>query len=167
MPWTYGKLPRKLQFFCLDTGRSVTRKQFREIHMPASVIKRVAAFALCDKQAGEIVFTDRNGNIFADEADNKISGTGAHANGAASAGVDINEHESSQHEEPPGIIMETEPNNLGQNLGPTTGAQLGANAGMPQGGSMQNGASAGMPEGIHTEIPGVPEGAHIDIPGVS
>jgi hypothetical protein len=75
--------------------------------MPASVIKWVAAFSLRDKQAGELVFTDRSGNIFADEADNEISGTGAHANGAASAGVDISEHKISQHDEPPGIIMET------------------------------------------------------------
>jgi hypothetical protein len=135
--------------------------------MPASIIKRVAAFALRDKQAGELVFTDRNRNIFADEADNEIGGTGAHANEAASAGVNISEHESSQHDETPGIIMETEPNNPVQNLGPTTGAQLGANAEIPHGGSMQDGASAGIPEGIHTEITGVPEGTHIEIPGVS
>jgi hypothetical protein len=174
MPWTYGKLPRKLHFFCLDTGRRVTQKEFREIPMPTSIIKQVAAFALRDKQASELVFTDRNGNIFADDAENEISGTGAHANEAASAGVDISEHEGPQ---PPGIIMETEPNNLGPHLGPTTGAQLGANAGVPQGGSMQDGASAGVPEGTHTEItgvlgggtgiPGVPgSGTHNEIPGV-
>jgi hypothetical protein len=133
--------------------------------MPASVIKRVAAFSLLNKQAGELVFTDRNGNIFADDADNDISGTGAHSNEAASAGVDISEHESSQHDEPPGIIMETEPNNLGPNLGPTTGAQLGATAGVHQGGSMQDGATVGVPEGTHNEIPGVPGGG-TEIPGV-
>jgi hypothetical protein len=131
------------KFLCLDTGRHVTRKQFRETTMPASVIKRVAAFSLRDKQAGELVFTDRNGNIFAYQAENEISVTGAHTKESTSAGVDISEHESSQHDEPPVIIMETDPNNPGQNLGPTTGAQLGANAGMPQGGSMQDGASAG------------------------
>jgi hypothetical protein len=84
----------------------VTRKQFREIPMPASVVQRVATFALRDKQAGELVFTDRNGNIFADGTENKISGAGANANEVASAGVDISEHESSPHDEPPGIIME-------------------------------------------------------------
>jgi hypothetical protein len=75
--------------------------------MPASVITLVAAFALYDKQAGELVFTERNGNIFPDDADNEISCTGAHANEAAIAGVDISEHESSQYDEPPAIIMET------------------------------------------------------------
>jgi hypothetical protein len=75
MHWTYSKLPRNLQFFCLDKGTRVTRKQFREIPMPASVIERVAAFAVRDKQARELVFTERNSNIFADEAENEISGT--------------------------------------------------------------------------------------------
>jgi hypothetical protein len=63
--------------------------------------------------------------------------------------------------------MQTEPNNSGQNLGPTTAAKLGANAGMPQGGSMQDGTFAGVPEGAQTEIPEVTECTHIDIPGVS
>jgi hypothetical protein len=124
-------------FLCLDTGRRVTRKQFREIPMPASIVKRVTAFALRDKQAGELVFTDRNGNIFADDTENEISDDGANANEAASAGVDISEHESSPHDdppdiisphdEPPGIIIEVEPNNLG----PTMGSQLGAPAEIP------------------------------------
>jgi hypothetical protein len=55
------------KFFCLDTGRRVTRKQFREVPMPASVIKRIAEFAERDQQAGELVFTERNGTIFPDE----------------------------------------------------------------------------------------------------
>jgi hypothetical protein len=168
MPWPYGGLPRKLQLFCLDTGRRVTRKQFREIPMPASVVQRVAAFSLRDKHAGELVFTNRNGNIFADDTENKISGAVANANEDASAGVDISEHESSPHDEPPGIIMETEPNNPGTNLGPTMGAQLGVTAGVPQGGNIQDGAITGVPEGTHSEIPGVsgPPGGDIGIPGV-
>jgi hypothetical protein len=141
-------------FFCLDTGRRVKRTQFREIPMPASVVKRVAEFAERDQQAGELVFTDRNGIIFTDEMENEISGTGANGNYAASAGVDINEHASSPHDEPPGIIMETEPTNLSQ----TMGAQLGVTAGVPQVENTKHAVIAGVPEGTHNEIPGVSDG---------
>jgi hypothetical protein len=130
-------------FFPLDTGRRVTQNKFREIPMPASVIKRVAAFALRDTQAVELVFTDRNGNIFTDDTENEISGTGAHADEAASAGVDTSEHEISQHDEPPIIIMETEPKNHGPKLGPNTGAQLVATAGVPPYAILRNCRSAG------------------------
>jgi hypothetical protein len=151
-------------FFCLDTGRHVTRKQFREIPMPASVKKRVAEFALRDQQAGELVFTNRNGIIFTDETENEISGAGANGNEAASAGVDTNEHASSPHDEPPGIIMETEPTNLSQ----TMGAQLGVTTGVPQVENTQQAVIAGVTEGTHTEIPGVPgpPGGDTDTPGV-
>jgi hypothetical protein len=113
------------KFFCLDTGRRVTRKQFREVPMPASVVKRIAEFAERHQQAGELVFTDRNGIIFPDETENEISGAGANENEAASAGADINEHASSPHDEPPGI-METEPTNQ------TMGSQQAVIAGVPE-----------------------------------
>jgi hypothetical protein len=128
-------------FFCLDTGRRVTRKQFREVPMPASIVKRIAEFAERDQQAGELVFTDHHGIIFPDETENEISGAGANANEAASAGVDNNEHASSPHDEPPGIITETEPTNQ------TMGAQLGVTAGVPQ--VEQQAAIAGVPEGTN------------------
>jgi hypothetical protein len=147
-------------FFCLDTGRRVTRKQFREVPIPASVVKRIAEFAERDQQAGELVFTDRNGIIFPDETENELSGAGANENEATSTGVDNNEHASSPHDEPPGIIMETEPTNQ------TIGAQLGVTAGVPQ--VEQQAVIAGVPEGTHTEIPGVPgpPGGDTETPGV-
>jgi hypothetical protein len=132
--------------------------------MPASVVKRVAEFSLRDQQAGDLVFTDRNGIIFIDETENEISGAGANGNEAASSGVDTNEHASSPHDEPPGIIMETEPPNLSH----TMGAQLGVTAGAPQVEITEYAVIAGVPEGTHTDIPGVPgpPGGDTDNPGV-
>jgi hypothetical protein len=48
-------------FLCVRTGRKITRKQFREVTMPTSVMKRVAAITLRDKRSGNMEFTDRNG----------------------------------------------------------------------------------------------------------
>jgi hypothetical protein len=78
--------------------------------------------------------------------------------------VDTNEHASLPHDEPPGIIMETEPTNLSQ----TMGAQLGVIAGVPQVENTQHAVIAGAPEGTHTEIPGVPgpPGGDTETPGV-
>jgi hypothetical protein len=54
------------KFICLRTGRRITRKQFQELPMPASVIAAVKALADRDKQAGTMEFTDRYGNSFDD-----------------------------------------------------------------------------------------------------
>jgi hypothetical protein len=40
------------KFLCLKTGRRITSKQFKELPMPASVIKAVKALAERDKQDG-------------------------------------------------------------------------------------------------------------------
>jgi hypothetical protein len=42
------------KFLCLRTGRHITRNQFRELPMPASVIAVVEALAVRDKQAGNM-----------------------------------------------------------------------------------------------------------------
>jgi hypothetical protein len=49
---------------CLRTGRRITRKQFKELPMPTSVIKAVEALAARCKQYGNLKFTDLNGNSF-------------------------------------------------------------------------------------------------------
>jgi hypothetical protein len=54
------------KFLCLRTGRRITRKQFKELPVPTSVIKAVEALAERDKQDGNLEFTDRNGNSFVD-----------------------------------------------------------------------------------------------------
>jgi hypothetical protein len=54
------------KFLCLRTGRRITRKQFKELPMPTSVIKAVEALAERDKQDGNLEFTGRNSNSFVD-----------------------------------------------------------------------------------------------------
>jgi hypothetical protein len=50
------------KFLCLRTGRKIVYKQFTEMPMPDSVIKRVEAIAARDKRSGNMVFSDRDGN---------------------------------------------------------------------------------------------------------
>jgi hypothetical protein len=58
------------KFMSLRTGKWITRKQFTELPMPDSVIKRVEAMALKEKQDKTISFSDRSGNIINDVSDN-------------------------------------------------------------------------------------------------
>jgi hypothetical protein len=55
------------KFLCLCTGRKIIRKQFREVPMPASVMKCAEAIALGDKRSGNMEFTDRNGIPITDD----------------------------------------------------------------------------------------------------
>jgi hypothetical protein len=45
------------KFLCLRTGKNIVRKQFTELSMPDSVIKRVEAIAARDKRSGNMVFS--------------------------------------------------------------------------------------------------------------
>jgi hypothetical protein len=54
------------KILCLNTARRVTRKQFKELPMPTSVIKRIANIAEREKQGEDLIFTDRNGNAILD-----------------------------------------------------------------------------------------------------
>jgi hypothetical protein len=61
-------------FLSLRTGKWITRKQFTELPMPESVVKRVEAMALREKQNKTITFSDRSGNIINDVSDNPDDG---------------------------------------------------------------------------------------------
>jgi hypothetical protein len=52
------------KFLCLRTGRRITRKQFQEMPMPASVIKAMEALTERDKKDGNLDFTDRDRNPY-------------------------------------------------------------------------------------------------------
>jgi hypothetical protein len=58
------------KFMSLRTGKQITRKQFTELPMPNSVVKRVKAMVLREKQNKTITFSDRSGNIISDVSDN-------------------------------------------------------------------------------------------------
>jgi hypothetical protein len=50
------------KFLSLRTGKRITRKQFKELPMPDSIIKRVEAMAEREQQNKTITFSDRSGN---------------------------------------------------------------------------------------------------------
>jgi hypothetical protein len=54
------------KFLCLRTGRRITRKQFRELPMPTTIIEAVEALTERDKKDGNLEFTDRDGSPYAD-----------------------------------------------------------------------------------------------------
>jgi hypothetical protein len=83
------------KFLCLKTGRRITRKQFRELPMPKSVIEAVEALAERDKQDGNLEFNDRDGSPYT----NLENATNQPIDG--DAGVD-------NGEEPEGTAEETE-----------------------------------------------------------
>jgi hypothetical protein len=81
------------KFLCLRTGRRITRKQFKELPMPASVIKSVEALTERDKKDGNLEFTDRHGNSF---VDNQYVGD---ANQPADGGAGVDEEDTLEHEQ--------------------------------------------------------------------
>jgi hypothetical protein len=84
------------KFLCLNTGRKITRKQFREVPIPEHVIKRVDAISERDKQLGDLVFTHRDGNRIGDyDDDNAVDDT----NDTDITGVDINNSNANMEEE--------------------------------------------------------------------
>jgi hypothetical protein len=65
-----AKFQGSYKFMSLRTGKRITRKQFTELPMPDSFVKRVEAMALREKQNKTITFSDRSGNIISDVSDN-------------------------------------------------------------------------------------------------
>jgi hypothetical protein len=68
-------------FLCLRTGKKIVRKQFTELYMPASVIKRVEEIAARDKRSGNIVFSARYGTEIGDDHDDDEDVTAGVDNG--------------------------------------------------------------------------------------
>jgi hypothetical protein len=82
---------------CLTTGRKITRKQFQELPMPASVIKRIEAISNKEQQNKTLVFTDINANPIVDDD--------------VSAGVNNNEDNNDEDDggntnNPPGNLLD-------------------------------------------------------------
>jgi hypothetical protein len=50
------------KMMCLKTGRKVTRRQFQELPMPDSIIKRIEVITEKEKQEKILVFSNRNDN---------------------------------------------------------------------------------------------------------
>jgi hypothetical protein len=92
-----GNFQGSYKMMCLTTGRKITRKQFQELPMPASVIKHIEAIANKEQQNKTFVFTDINSNPIEDND--------------ASAGVDNNEDDNGNDDggnanNPPDILLD-------------------------------------------------------------
>jgi hypothetical protein len=117
------------KFLCLNTGRKITRKQFREGPMPEHVIKRVEAIAERDKQLGNMVFTDRYGNPIGnydddnsvdDNKDTDITGVDINNRNAdmeeEQAETEVSEQHGTTDNGPEGILLEPSANDDDQSL---------------------------------------------------
>jgi hypothetical protein len=92
-----GNFKGSYKMMCLTTGRKITRKQFQELPMPASVIKRIKTIADKEQQDKTLVFTYRNANPIEDDD--------------VSAGVDDNENDNDNDDggnaiNSPGILLD-------------------------------------------------------------
>jgi hypothetical protein len=87
------------KMLCIRTGRPLTRKQFTELPMPDSVIKRIEAREIKEKQDKVITFTYRNDDTIPDDTDdNKVI-----------AGVENDDDDDTRPDvdnDPPGIALE-------------------------------------------------------------
>jgi hypothetical protein len=111
---------RSYKLPCLQIARRVTRKQFKELPMPVSVIKRIAEIEYGEKQGEDLLFTDRNGNTIPDLdiEDDDIATTGVDTETGNETVRDDNQdkNETETEDEPfttdddkqPGIVMEPE-----------------------------------------------------------
>ena len=64
-----GNFQGSYKFLSLETGRKVIRKQFTELPMPERVIARVEALAARDRQGNRLVFANRAGEPFPEDAE--------------------------------------------------------------------------------------------------
>jgi hypothetical protein len=93
------------KLLCLRTGRKIVRKQFTELPMPDSVIKRVEAISARDKRSGNMVFSARDGTTIGDDRDDDDDED-------VTAGLDNGENDDTGEErsqkKPPGIPLENQ-----------------------------------------------------------
>jgi hypothetical protein len=64
-----GNFQGSYKMMCITTRRKVTRKQFKELPMPDSVVKRIEEITSKEKQDKVLVFTDRHPNPIGDDDD--------------------------------------------------------------------------------------------------
>jgi hypothetical protein len=151
-----GNFQGSYKMMCIQTGRKVTRKQFKELPIPDSVIYRIKAIASKEKENKVLVFTDRDAYPIGDNGD--------------TAGVDDdtdddnnndNDNDEGNANNPPGILLDEtagandeDNNNDNTDMLPVTHYE---SAGVPDNeitGVSENEDSAGVPD---NEITGVPE----------
>jgi hypothetical protein len=76
-----GNFQGSYKMVCHQTRRKLTRKQFQELPMPDSIIKRIEAIAAKEKQENVLVFSNRNEEPLQDDDtinDDVTAGVGTH-----------------------------------------------------------------------------------------
>jgi hypothetical protein len=94
-----GNFQGSYKMMCHKTGRKLTRKQFQELPMPESIIKRIEAIAEKEKQEKNIIFSNRNEESLQD--DDAV-------NDNVTAGLDNDDDgddNTSNNNNPPGILL--------------------------------------------------------------
>jgi hypothetical protein len=95
-----GNFQGSYKMMCHKMGRKLTRKQFQELPMSDSIIKRIEAIAEKEKQEKIIVFSNRNEEPLQDDDD---------TNDDVTAGVDDNDEDNddtNDNNNPPGILLD-------------------------------------------------------------
>jgi hypothetical protein len=95
-----GNFQGSYKIMCHKTGRKLTRKQFQELPMPGSIIKRIEAIAEKEKQEKILFFSNRNEEPLQDDDD---------TNHDVTAGVDDNDEDddgTKDNNNPPGILLD-------------------------------------------------------------
>jgi hypothetical protein len=157
------------KFISLRTGKRITRKQFKELPMPDSIIKRVEAMAEREQQDKTITFGDRSRNEITKIYDSPVEDTDE-----AAAGVYDGDHgpddgpNNEATNEAPGIAVEQPESSVTPGMPDEDGVTPGVPAknGMTPGVTAEDGVTPGVtaeneenPEVTHREITGVaPEG---------
>jgi hypothetical protein len=150
------------KFLSLRTGKRITRKQFKELPMPDSIIKRVEAMAEREQQDKTITFSDRSGYEITNIYDSPVKDTDE-----ASAGVYDGDHvpDDGPDNEAPGI-------EVGQpesSVTPGVPAEDGVTPGVPAENDMTPGVPAedDVTPGVIAEYGATPEVTHNEITGVA
>jgi hypothetical protein len=126
------------KFLSLRTGKRTTRKQFKELPMPDSIIKRVEAMAEREQQNKTITFSDRSGNEITNLYDSPAEDTDE-----AAAGVYELDHgpddgpNNEATNEAPGIVVEQPESSMT----PGVPAEDGVTPGVPA----EDGVAPGVP----------------------
>jgi hypothetical protein len=94
----------------LRTGNRITRKQFKELPMPDSIVKRVEAMAEREQQDKTITLSDHSGNAIVDVYDSPVEGTDEAATGVYDGDHDGDHGPGDSNDGPtneaPGIAIE-------------------------------------------------------------
>jgi hypothetical protein len=154
------------KFISLLTGKRITCKQFKELPMPDSIIKRVEAMTESEQQDKTITFSDRSGNEITNIYDSPAENTDEAATGVYDGdhGPDDGPNNEATNEAP-GIAVEQHEDGVT----PGVPTEDGVTPGVPADNGMTPGVPAkdGVTPGVTTDNEENSEVTHHQITGVA